>query len=40
MQGRAKEIKGELEIRSTPNKGTELILSIPIGDEVNSTQTG
>jgi signal transduction histidine kinase len=40
MQGRAKEIKGELEIRSTPKKGTELILSIPLEDELNSTQTG
>ena len=40
MQGRAKEIKGKLEIRSTPNQGTELILSIPLADESNSTQTG
>jgi signal transduction histidine kinase len=41
MQGRAKEIKGELKIRSMPQKGTELILSIPLeDDELNSTQTG
>jgi signal transduction histidine kinase len=40
MQGRAKDMKGDLKIVSAPGKGTEVSLIIPVAQNFNSTRTG